>query len=185
MPWADLERPILVFDEVRECKRIDRSVMETPYKYRLQIPRSMESARLRLVQSIVQTRRMMECTLKYVGYEALTAVVMNVAIFWDIAPSSPFVHRRFRGTLSPPSSVSKISRARNQHSILKMEVIHSSETLVHILTTRAISQKMATYRQPISILKILNYPFTIAFPSRPMLYDVCRWNSIKRKQAFS
>jgi hypothetical protein len=28
-------------------------------------------------------------------YEVLTAVVMNVAVFWDIAPCSPHVSRRF------------------------------------------------------------------------------------------
>jgi hypothetical protein len=32
-----------------------------------------------------------------VGSEALTAVVMNVAMFWDIAPYSPYVNRRFGG----------------------------------------------------------------------------------------
>jgi hypothetical protein len=30
-----------------------------------------------------------------VGFEVLTAVVMNVAIFWDIVPCSPYVKRRF------------------------------------------------------------------------------------------
>jgi hypothetical protein len=29
-----------------------------------------------------------------VGFEVLTAVVMNVAISWDIAPCSPYVNRR-------------------------------------------------------------------------------------------
>jgi hypothetical protein len=33
----------------------------------------------------------------YVGFEVLTAVVMNVALFWDIAPCSPYVNRRFGG----------------------------------------------------------------------------------------
>jgi hypothetical protein len=36
--------------------------------------------------------------LKLVGFEVLTAVVMNVAIFWDIAPCSPYVNQRFGGT---------------------------------------------------------------------------------------
>jgi hypothetical protein len=34
----------------------------------------------------------------HVGFEVLTAVAMNAAIFWDIAPCSPYVERRFRGT---------------------------------------------------------------------------------------
>jgi hypothetical protein len=31
-------------------------------------------------------------------FEVLTAVVMNTAIVWDIAPLSPYVCRRFGGT---------------------------------------------------------------------------------------
>jgi hypothetical protein len=34
----------------------------------------------------------------YVGFEVLTAVVMNVAIFWDIALCSMYVNQHFRGT---------------------------------------------------------------------------------------
>jgi hypothetical protein len=35
----------------------------------------------------------------YVGFEVLTAVVMNSSIFWDITPCSPLkVNRRFGGT---------------------------------------------------------------------------------------
>jgi hypothetical protein len=33
-----------------------------------------------------------------VGFQVLTAVVMIVAIFWDTAPCSPYVNRRFEGT---------------------------------------------------------------------------------------
>jgi hypothetical protein len=33
-----------------------------------------------------------------VGFEVLMAVVMNVAIFWDIVQCSPEVNRRFGGT---------------------------------------------------------------------------------------
>jgi hypothetical protein len=32
------------------------------------------------------------------GFEVLAAVVMNFAIFWDIAPRRPYVNRRFAGT---------------------------------------------------------------------------------------
>jgi hypothetical protein len=34
----------------------------------------------------------------FVGLEVLAVVVMNVAIFWDIAPCSLYVKRRFGGT---------------------------------------------------------------------------------------
>jgi hypothetical protein len=33
-----------------------------------------------------------------VEFEVLTVVVTNVAIFWDIAPCTPYVNRRFGGT---------------------------------------------------------------------------------------
>jgi hypothetical protein len=33
----------------------------------------------------------------WVGFELLTAIVMNVAIFWDRAPCSPHVNRHFGG----------------------------------------------------------------------------------------
>jgi hypothetical protein len=32
-----------------------------------------------------------------VGYQVLTAVVMNVAIFWDVVPFNAYVNRHFRG----------------------------------------------------------------------------------------
>jgi hypothetical protein len=32
-----------------------------------------------------------------VTFEVLTAVVMRVAIFWDIASCSPYINQRFRG----------------------------------------------------------------------------------------
>jgi hypothetical protein len=31
----------------------------------------------------------------HVGYEVLTAVVMEIAIFWDTAQCSPYMNRRF------------------------------------------------------------------------------------------
>jgi hypothetical protein len=37
-------------------------------------------------------------SIQFVGFEVLTAVIMNAAIFWDIAPCSPYVNRRFRRT---------------------------------------------------------------------------------------
>jgi hypothetical protein len=38
------------------------------------------------------------CVWKEVGFEVLTAVVMNVAIFWHITPCSPYVNQSFGGT---------------------------------------------------------------------------------------
>jgi hypothetical protein len=32
------------------------------------------------------------------GFQVLTAVVVNVVIFWDTAPCSPYVNRRLGGT---------------------------------------------------------------------------------------
>jgi hypothetical protein len=34
----------------------------------------------------------------YIGFEVLTAVVMKFAIFWDIAPCSSYMSRRFGET---------------------------------------------------------------------------------------
>jgi hypothetical protein len=36
-----------------------------------------------------------EATYRFVGFEVLAAVVMNVAVFWDTAPYSPYATRRF------------------------------------------------------------------------------------------
>jgi hypothetical protein len=36
--------------------------------------------------------------LRRAGYDAVRAVFMNAAVFWDIAPCSPYVDRRFGGT---------------------------------------------------------------------------------------
>jgi hypothetical protein len=33
-----------------------------------------------------------------IGFEVLTPVVTNVAIFWDIAPCIPYVNQHFGGT---------------------------------------------------------------------------------------
>jgi hypothetical protein len=49
---------------------------------------------------IVTAVKTSNLTLKetWLGFEVLAAVVMNVAIFWDIAPCNPYVNRRFGGT---------------------------------------------------------------------------------------
>jgi hypothetical protein len=33
-----------------------------------------------------------------VGFEVFAAVVMKIAVFWDTAPCSPYMNRRFGGT---------------------------------------------------------------------------------------
>jgi hypothetical protein len=47
---------------------------------------------------ILSQRLTVKIKVKFVGFGVLTAVVMNVAIFWDIAPCSPYVNRRFGET---------------------------------------------------------------------------------------
>jgi hypothetical protein len=76
------------------------------------------------------------------GPDVLTAVIMNAAIFWDITPCSPYMNRRFGGTfnlyLQGRKSVGKESSAKKIAgliSTLKIEVIRSSETSLHIRIT--------------------------------------------------
>jgi hypothetical protein len=37
----------------------------------------------------------------YIGFDLLTAVVMNVSMFWDIVPCGPYANRRFGGKYHP------------------------------------------------------------------------------------
>jgi hypothetical protein len=72
----------------------------------------------------------------------------NVAIFWDISQCSPYLKQRFEGTYNLDLQGSHLLYAflLGWFSTLKMEVIRSSETKVHIWTTqRYISQTMATF----------------------------------------
>jgi hypothetical protein len=55
-----------------------------------------------------------------VGFDMLTAVVRNVAIFWDIAPCSPYVNRRFGRTYHVQLGDRKMNRTRNQHVALNI-----------------------------------------------------------------
>jgi hypothetical protein len=73
------------------------------------------------------------------GFKVLTAAVMNVAIFWDIAPSSPYVNRRFGEMYYLQQHLADGFLLSYQFLALKMELIRSSETSVHIWTTRPIS----------------------------------------------
>jgi hypothetical protein len=63
-----------------------------------------------------------------------------VAIFWDIAPFSPYVNRRFGGKyhlhLKLPSHLLHAGFWLGRFSALKMEVIRSTETSVYIQTAR-------------------------------------------------
>jgi hypothetical protein len=42
---------------------------------------------------------------------------MNIAVFWDIAPCSPYVNRRFGETYHLQLQDRKIRRARNQRTV--------------------------------------------------------------------
>jgi hypothetical protein len=54
--------------------------------------------------------------LVVVGFEVLTAAVMNNSIFWDIpSRSSLKINRRFGGTCRLYLQGRKISHVRNQH----------------------------------------------------------------------
>jgi hypothetical protein len=77
------------------------------------------------------------------GIEALTPVVMKSTISGDITPCSSLkVDLRFGRSYRLHLQIQRRSRTRNHHrsdaysSNLKMEVIHSSGTSVHIPTTR-------------------------------------------------
>jgi hypothetical protein len=83
--------------------------------------------------------RMLEVYLLYtsstVGFEVLTAAVMNLAIFWDIVLCSPYVNRRFRGMYHPHLP---------PFSTLKIEVMEVKCQFTYGLHG-AISQKMGTF----------------------------------------
>jgi hypothetical protein len=66
---------------------------------------------------------------------------MDVAIFWDTAPCIYLMNRRFGGKYQlyiqcHKSAEQETSAQQVAKHFLKMEVIGSFETLVHILTTR-------------------------------------------------
>jgi hypothetical protein len=69
----------------------------------------------------------------FVGFEVLTAVVMNSTIFWDITPCS----------LLPPAFM--LVSCSAYFSTLKMEAMGSSETSVDNVLHGVISQKMVLF----------------------------------------
>jgi hypothetical protein len=75
-----------------------------------------------------------------VGFEVLIAVVMNVAIFWDIAPCNPYMNHRFVGTyhfhLQGRKSTEKEASVKHVARHVWMEVMLSSETSLYTWTTR-------------------------------------------------
>jgi hypothetical protein len=97
---------------------------------------------------------------RFVWFEVLTAVVINVAIFCDIAPCSPYENRRFgemyhlqlrcrKLAQKPASSRWLLLFAR--FFTLKMEAVCSCETSVHTRTTPRYT--------PLHLLKRhINYP---------------------------
>jgi hypothetical protein len=79
----------------------------------------------------------------FIRSEVLTAVVTNVAIFWDIASSSPYVDRRIGGPYLQGRKSAE--QGTSWFSTLKMEVIGSSKTSVYVGLHGAISQKTNIY----------------------------------------
>jgi hypothetical protein len=66
--------------------------------------------------------------------------LMKIAIFWDIAPCSPYMSRHFGGTYQNSAELCLATWSRwffaRMIFDLKMEAIGSSEMSVHIRTTR-------------------------------------------------
>jgi enterochelin esterase-like enzyme len=75
---------------------------------------------------------------EFAGLEVLTEVVTILAIFGDIAPFSPYVHRRYEKSMTSILRI-KINRARNQRT-----AVVSSETSTDGLHD-AVSQEIATF----------------------------------------
>jgi hypothetical protein len=82
---------------------------------------------------VYRTRALPVCIIvscHIVGFEAFTAIVVNVATFWDIALCRPYT-----GSILP----SHLLHSRfllGRFATMKMEVMRSSETSVHVRTTR-------------------------------------------------
>jgi hypothetical protein len=100
-------------------------------------------------------------THHFVGFEVLTVVVMNVAIFWDIAPCSPYFNRCFGGHLLHAGFL------LSWFLTLKRGVICSSETSVHIRTTRYIPED-----GNIHIKFVIKYTCSIMLYSYTILFSL-------------
>jgi hypothetical protein len=75
----------------------------------------------------------------YAGFEALTAVVMKISIFWDITPCSPLkANRQFGRIYRLNLHGRRINQARNQNeagSKPKIETTCSTKTSVDLKRT--------------------------------------------------
>jgi hypothetical protein len=90
------------------------------------------------------------CTLqtfhRYLGLEALTAVVMKCSTFWDITPHSPLkVNQSFGGTYSLHLQSRRISQARKQRENRWKSLLSTTFTLVSCLDYSSTLKIEATY----------------------------------------
>jgi hypothetical protein len=77
------------------------------------------------------------------GFEVLASVVMKVSIFWDIAPCSPYMKRRFGGCISSLQGRKRAEEKTSVQQVARQNLIFdpenggdtSSETSVYIPTT--------------------------------------------------
>jgi hypothetical protein len=113
--------------------------------------RSTDKVPKRNSNSWCYTRSSEPFTIYYVTYlrfEVFTAVVINVAIFWDISPCSPYVNRRFgKSNISifrvenQPSKKPAFSRLSRQntifHSFLFKQHLHMSFVALNFCTARS------------------------------------------------
>jgi hypothetical protein len=72
----------------------------------------------------------------FVRFEVFTAMTMKNAVYWDVAPCSSCVNRRFRGTYPLRLQGRKIRERGTSVSRWLQEAIRSSETSVHTRTTQ-------------------------------------------------
>jgi hypothetical protein len=90
---------------------------------------SDSSAFLTAAMCLVEYVLNCEHQFSYVGYEILSEVAMNGAIFRDIAPYSSYMNRHFRGIYHIRLQGQKDSWARNHHAAGNCEIpsSHSSK----------------------------------------------------------
>jgi hypothetical protein len=82
-----------------------------------------------------------------VGFEVLTVVIMKTAIFWDIAPCSPYTNRRFGGTYH-----------------------------LHLQSRKSAEEETSDSRWPLKLWSLYNcYPdWRLILPSHPLSYFLVR-----------
>jgi hypothetical protein len=82
----------------------------------------------------------------FIWFEIHTAIIINVTIFWNIALCGPYVKRRFGG---------QAGFLPVWFLTLRMQVIHSSETSVHIRSRRCYIPQDGKLKYIIIIIIIL------------------------------